>query len=111
MRFVDLEPTFVKHSGGGDYESVDNIVSAEGVMFLCPTCVRDKGGPEAEGVHSILCWHPVVPREIPPSPGRWSLVGRDLRDVSLVGTRTSSICLQGHCHAHFFVENGEVRFA
>src|SRR5690349_448163 len=111
MRLMELEPKFLKRVPEGGREVwtvVDSITEADGVQFLCPRCFQTNNG--ARGTHSCLCWQPHVPREISPGPGRWNLVGTSLDDLTLTAG-SSSIQLNGGCNAHFFIENGAIRFA
>lgn len=105
MNLTQLEPEFIKHKGGGIFSVVETIAEATGVMFLCPKCYQANGGPL--GTHRVLCWSPVVPANIKPGPGRWTLVGTGLHDLSLVAG-SSSVQLQGGCNWHGFVTGGVV---
>jgi len=84
---------------------VDVIGQADGVIFLCPKCFHDNGGPV--GTHSVICWSPAVSQDHVPRPGRWNLVGTAIDDLTLVAG-SSSVQLQGGCGAHFFVRGGRV---
>lgn len=123
MRLLGLEPCFVRReicacyvgapecrtvSAHTEHEwhlPVEAIADADGVMFLCPTCVRNSG---SVGVHCVLCWRPRVPADVAPKPGRWEFHGTGLADLTL-SAGSSSILLQSGCAAHFFIERGLIR--
>ena len=108
MRFLDLEPSFLRIKSDTVYERVESIADADGVDFLCPRCFETNQG--RVGTHGIICWRPRVPLSPTKSgPGRWELVGTSLSDLSLVASPTS-VKLEGGCNAHFIVRNGEVTF-
>ena len=106
MKLSELEPQFMKVVTAKRFQNVDTIEEADGVMFLCPKCFKENGGPV--GTHRVLCWRPRVSQEIPPTPGRWEFKGTGYDDLTLVAG-SSSIFLTGEgCGAHFFVKNGEI---
>lgn len=108
MKLTELDAMFVRREvrdGREYYEPVDDIASADGVLFQCPKCFATNNGPV--GTHSILCWQPRIPPDVDPKPGRWSFVGTSLADLSLVAG-SSSVLLTGGCNAHFFVRNGAI---
>jgi len=86
---------------------VDTIIEADGVQFLCPKCFAANSG--AIGTHQVICWRPRVPPEVCPKPGRWEFEGTSLSDLTL-RAGSSSILLIGGCEAHFFIENGAIRW-
>lgn len=103
---ADLEPrTLGRDTDDGWHEDVP-WNEARGIRFICPKCWL-KNGRSDIGVHSMICWVPGVPLTRPPSPGRWSLVGTGLADVTLVAG-SSSIQIQGGCNAHFWIRGGRV---
>jgi hypothetical protein len=108
MKFIDLEPQFVRKTAEGWTESSDGPSGADGVRFLCPKCFLQNNGPV--GTHSVLCWAPHMSDNLEPKPGRWLPVGTGLVDLSLVACPTS-VQLGSGCKAHFIVANGEVTFA
>lgn len=105
MRLLDLEPQFLKHENSRSFLHVDNIYAADGVMFVCPSCFRKKGG--RIGVHSVICWSPSVSQDTKPAPGRWEMRGTGYEDLSLVAG--SSSVHVGGCGAHFLIVNGEIK--
>ena len=111
MRLLDLQPQFLSYREENDgqrrvfHRWEVTIGEAHGVMFKCPRCWRDNGGPV--GTHSIVCWSPSVPDNATPGPGRWTMMGTGLGDLSLVAG-SSSVQLHGGCRWHGFVRNGEV---
>lgn len=108
MRMLDLEPQLVAHTGGGNARHVTAIADANGIMFVCPTCLA-MNSMRRPGVHSILCWDPTIPKDITPGPGRWWLRGASLEDLTLEGVGSSSVLLTGPgCGAHFFVTRGQI---
>lgn len=105
IAFALLEPEFLRYRSG-QFSRVP-LEEADGVVFKCPRCYFDKGNTLV-GVHSIICWEPSVPADALPGPGRWSMEGTSVGDLSLVAG-SSSVHLDGPgCGAHFFVRNGEV---
>lgn len=105
MRLTDLDARFVAHLGGGRLRCVKTIGEADGVMFLCPKCFAANGGPC--GTHSVICWSPTVPRDVAPGPGRWTMRGSGIVDLTLIAP-SSSIAISGGCRAHFFVRDGAI---
>ena len=106
MRLTELEPQFlVIEEPQKRHRYVDDIVGADGVMFLCPKCFRANGG--SVGTHWVLCWALHVPLTESPGPGRWELVGTGYGDLSLRAVQ-SSVELTSGCRWHGFVTNGEV---
>lgn len=107
MKLTDLDPQFLKtNDDGSRHMHVDSIEKADGIMFLCPKCFKENGGPV--GTHRVLCWQPHVPQKIPPTPGRWTFKGTGYNDLTLVAG-SSSIYLTGRgCGAHFFIRNGSI---
>ena len=130
MKLTDLEAEFlrwekrfegvpyIKPAGGefGDpfervvHVSVPTLAEAQGVQFLCPKCYAENGG--ARGVHLVVCWSRSrgVPDEATPGPGRWTLVGTGLHDLTLNGDppgAARSVLLTSGCGWHGFVTNGE----
>ena len=105
VKLTTLEAHFVRTDDGGrTITTVDSIGDAHGVMFLCPKCFIENKGPI--GTHSVLCWCPSVPLEIPPGPGRWAFAGTGIDDLTLVAG-SSSILLKSGCAWHGFVRNGD----
>lgn len=110
IRLADLEPEFIRLTDAPSFRRVDSIFEAQGVMFLCPKCFAENGGPV--GTHAVICWSRSrgVPDEIEPNPGRWSLHGTGLHDLTLHGDPPGgarSIQLGGGCGWHGFITNGE----
>lgn len=103
MKFADLDPTLLKAVPGRvqvwETASGADIARADGVVFLCPKC-KEAGKPAP---HSIMCWTPKVAAGFKP-PGRWSLAGTGLGDVTFDGIVTTG------CGACFAVRNGEIVF-
>ena len=119
MKLLDLEPEFLRYEerteGGRVHKyhvTVDGIERAQGVMFLCPKCFKANGG--SRGTHAIVCWSRSrgVPDHVTPGPGRWSLHGTGLQDLTLNGDQPGgggarSVQLHGGCAWHGFITNGE----
>jgi hypothetical protein len=104
MRLLDLEPQFLKIVDATHYQDVDTLQESDGIIFICPQCVVNKGG--LVGSHSIICWRPQVSQEHTPIPGRWEFHGTSYHDLTLVAG-SSSVLLNGPgCGAHFFVRSG-----
>lgn len=109
IRLKALEPQLLKCVSFYRSRFVERVEEADGIMFVCPKCLEANGG-DRRGVHSIICWEPNVPLTRSPGPGRWSLVGTSLDDLSLVAG-SSSIWLTSGCCWHGYVQRGEVRDA
>lgn len=105
MKLTELEPQFLKRQTDSDgrevHRHVDSINEADGIIFLCPKCVTERGG------HHIICWRPQVPAHVNPRPGRWEFTGTGYSDLSLVAG-SSSILLNGGCRWHGFIRLGDV---
>ena len=86
---------------------VEQLLQADGVMFLCPKCFYANDGPA--GTHWVICWFAgKVPPDAQPGPGRWFPAGSGLADLSFVGTGSTSVHLRSGCGWHGHVRNGEV---
>jgi hypothetical protein len=114
MKLSELEPEFLRHERRGDgrvyHHTVGTIDEAQGVMFLCPSCFAANKGPV--GTHSVICWSSSrgIEEFVDPKPGRWTLEGTSLADLTLGAEpgKTRSVQLIGGCAAHFFVTQGEI---
>lgn len=107
MKLAELEPQFVRRTGHDEWEDVDSVDDADGILFLCPKCFETNGGPRR--THMVLCWRPGVPQTQAPRPGRWEMEGTGYDDLTLVAG-SSSVFLKGPgCGAHFFVRDGQIR--
>ena len=100
----ELEAVFLKVVDETHMQEVATLSEADGVRFACPKCYAD-AGRSLVGVHGVLCWAPRVPQSMPPTPGRWNLVGTNIDDLSLVAG-SSSIQITSGCMWHGFVQNG-----
>lgn len=90
------------------YVVVDSIEQAQGVEFLCPKCFAENNG--RVGTHRVICWSRSrgIADEVKPGPGRWTLEGTGLHDLTLNGDGGSrSVLLLGGCAWHGFVTNGD----
>lgn len=106
LTLEQLNAKFLKRTSSHSFKNVDTIAEADGVQFLCPKCfVANKG---AIGTHSVICWSPSVPQDTQPTPGRWSLIGTGIKDLTLQAG-SSSVQLTSGCGAHFFVQCGEIK--
>lgn len=113
MRLADLEAEFYrweKRPEGIFHVPVATLAEAQGVRFLCPKCFAENGGPV--GTHSVVCWSRSrgVPDEATPGPGRWTLDGNCIDDLTLNGDppgQARSVLLNGGCGWHGFVNSGD----
>lgn len=113
MKLRDLEAEFLRYEVRPDgifFVHVETIAEAQGVEFLCPKCFAANGG--AIGTHGVVCWSRSrgVPDSAEPGPGRWSLVGTGLDDLTLNADPPStarSVQLNGGCAWHGFVTAGD----
>jgi hypothetical protein len=115
VRLTDLEPSFRKlvrlRDGRSGTREVKRISEAQGVMFLCPACFVTNRG--RVGTHMVLCWSRSrgVPDSEKPGPGRWTLDGTGLHDLTLNGDppgNARSVKLMSGCAWHGHITNGEV---
>lgn len=114
MRLTELEPEFLRlTSHKGAFRRVKDIADAQGIWFLCPKCFVANGGPRR--THRVLCWSRSrgVPDDVTPGPGRWTLEGTGLDDLTLNGDASGgggarSVLLTGGCGWHGFITGGEV---
>lgn len=94
VKLLDLDATFVRHTGNGDFQELPTRAGANGVMFDCPKCQR----------HSVLVWDRTVPAGIGPGPGRWDFSGDTLDTLTL----SPSVNLEPHgCCWHGWVRDGD----
>ena len=113
MRLLDLDPHFIRLTDEG-HRTTETIDEAQGVRFLCPKCFEANNGPV--GTHGVICWSRSrgVSDDVDPKPGRWSLHGTSLADLTLNGDPVGgarSIQLLGGCNWHGFITDGEVQTA
>ena len=99
-----------ERTGPAEYlPDVDTLAEADGVMFLCPKCFGQNGGPV--GTHAVLCWFVgKVADDVDPKPGRWTPTGTGLHDLTFVPSagRSQSVLLTGgSCGWHGHIVNGE----
>lgn len=71
VALTDLSAQFVKTDGS----TPTDLGDAQGVSFLCPSCAN----------HIFTCWSVSrgVANDMKPGPGRWSLNGTSLSDLTL----------------------------
>ena len=102
IRLADLEPVFVKWDTREptSYIEVSDIKDANGVQFYCP-----RGGEKA--CH-LLIWTLGVPLSMSPTPGRWTMCGTSLQDLTLYPSVDVSNNSCG-CGWHGWVEKGICR--
>lgn len=110
MRFLDLDPAFLRATDERSFRKVETLDEAHGVKFLCPKCYAANGG--AVGTHMIICWSKErgAPDGLPPMPGRWRLDGTGLADLTLnaepPSTARSVLLTGGGCGWHGYITNG-----
>lgn len=112
IALADLKAKFIKViEPGRSRREVDSIADAQGVQFLCPKCFSKNGGPV--GTHSVVCWSRSrgVGEDETPGPGRWSLEGTGIDDLTLNGDAPGgggarSVLLTGGCGWHGFINSG-----
>ena len=102
---VELEGWLLKLTSPITTHAVETVAEADGVCFLCPKCFSDGG---RVGTHSIICWKPHIPQDIPPRPGRWAMMGNTILDLTLEPSVNLDTDPQ-NCKAHFFIRNGEIQ--
>lgn len=113
MKFTQLNPHLLRYEKRPDgvyHVEVDTIAECNGVQFLCPKCFETNKG--AVGTHSVLCWsqNRGTPDEAAPGPGRWTITGTSVEDLTLGGEngKSDSVLLTSGCGWHGWVKNGEV---
>lgn len=112
-KLTDLEANFLRYvekEDGAYFQKVETLAEAQGIIFLCPKCYSENGGPV--GTHSVICWSRSrgVPEAASPGPGRWALDGSGLEDLALNADppgSARSVQLNGGCGWHGFVTNGD----
>lgn len=104
---AELDAQLLKRIDARHRRHVEELSSADGVMFLCPKCFKANGGPI--GTHMVMCWFiGRVPDDEVPGPGRWSpsQESTGLDNLTLVAG-SSSIHLTGPgCGWHGYVRGG-----
>lgn len=106
----ELKGEFIRYEAGTKIiDTGGSIDDAQGVMFKCPACYAKNGG--IAGTHSVICWSRSrgVPEDAEPGPGRWTLHGTGMDDLTLEGDPVGtarSVQLNGGCNWHGFVTNG-----
>lgn len=105
-----LQAQFLRATAHGGWAAHPTLDDADGVVFLCPRCYVDNGGPE--GAHLIICWFEGrVGDDLKPGPGRWKPQGSSLADLSFVPTKrtsSTSVKLLGGCNFHGHVIRGHI---
>ncbi len=105
MRLLELDAQLERIvEPGRTYDRVDTLAEAQGVLFECPKCFKDNGGPV--GTHMVLCWFRGrgVPDTEKPKPGRWAVSGTGLADLTL---HPSVHLIGAGCGWHGWVKNGD----
>ena len=104
MRYADVHTAFLAYQDELRFNRVESLAEADGILFTCPDC----------GKHQVICWQPQVPQKMTPGPGRWSMTGTGVNDLTLTAG-SSSIQLgydieekDVNCKAHFWITNGEI---
>ena len=100
-----LDAEFLTHSPTGFHRG-PNIVDAQGIVFLCPSCYRKNGNSDV-GVHSVLIWFADlgVPEEAFPKP-RWNVTGTSMADISITPSINLATDEQSKDEWHGWVTNG-----
>jgi len=110
MKITDLDAQFLVPTEKG-HRFVATIEEASGVIFQCPKCGKDAERGEEDGrryvvgAHYVVCWFAgKVPKDITPGPGRWTVSGSSLENLTL----SPSVFLNGEgCGWHGWVQNGD----
>ena len=105
MTLRELEAKFLTLLPDKSMRRHEDLLEADGVMFLCPKCFATNKG--RVGTHSVICWFVNrVPDDLNPKPGRWNPSGTSLDDLTFVGPRAVSVLLTSGCGWHGFVKDG-----
>jgi hypothetical protein len=111
MRLTELDPWFLRIVDPGTWRHVDTLAEAQGVCFVCPKCFTTLGNTIV-GAHRVICWSRSrgVPDDEKPGPGRWTLEGTGMADLTLgcEPGKSRSVLLISGCAWHGFVTAGEV---
>lgn len=105
VRLLDLDPKWVHEYNvlKPSWRRADHLCpqTAQGILFLCPQCFHNRGGPV--GTHSVLLWFADrgVPLDVLPGPGRWNVSGSSFEDLTL----TPSVNLDNE-HWHGYIDRG-----
>lgn len=70
LRLIDLEPHTLEEATPEGWREDGEWANAVGLRFLCPKCFIENANSDI-GVHSVICWKPIVPQTCTPRPGRW----------------------------------------
>lgn len=117
MKLTDLDASFVGAWKPQLFTHLDSLLGAQGVLFQCPTCQaglkrgEENGKRFVEGDHYILCWfvNPQLAERVPdsefPGPGRWTVSGTSLDDLTLSPSVNATV--GGGCAWHGWVRNGD----
>lgn len=105
MKLTELDPHWLSHATDLSFREDApgvGITDAQGVMFLCPRCFREKG---EVGTETVVCWfrNRGVPVGLEPGPARWDVTGTSFVDLTL----SPSVNVDNE-HWHGFVTNGEI---
>lgn len=114
----ELDGQFLRFIDPKQWQNVDMLAEADGVIFQCPKCAvglerGEEGGRRfVKGAHSVICWFVGrVPDEAEPGPGRWtpSPESTGLDDLTFVNSpgRSSSVLLTLGCRWHGRVSEGK----
>lgn len=101
-----LEADLLRIVTPNQWRIVGSMQIADGVMFLCPKCVRGAAKGKQRGVHSIVVWfdRQGVPANMVPL-GRHFAVGASLDDLSLTSEVGSYL---DTCSWKGYIRKGEV---
>ena len=115
-RLRDLDASFLKYnSEDGSKHRIDNIASADGIIFQCPKCSIgaepfEKDGRKGFcGPHYVMClFVGRVADDVGPT-GRWIPSGTCLDDFTFVTSEDHpkcSVLMLSGCHWHGFLREG-----
>lgn len=103
MKLSELEPSFMRATDANHFHAVSSFEDAQGIMFLCPYCFRENGGPK--GTHVVLVWFEGrnVPVACQPK-ARWKASGTCLEDLTINPSIHHPSCWHG------YVRDGQITF-
>lgn len=101
---LELDAVFLRYVDSGRWCECD-FALAQGIRFCCPKCFNLNDGPI--GTHSIVAWFRDrgVPDDARPLPGRWTVSGRGLADLTL----SPSILISTGCCWHGYITLGTAK--
>ncbi len=106
MKLKDLDPRLYVINGPMQYGETSEIGEAQGIHFLCPSCLKQNNG---RGAHGVVAWfhgRDVHRSEAPAA--RYELVGTSLDDLTLTPVKDGGPIRSAGCEWSGAIAAGEV---